>query len=66
MDSMHFKRFIILAVTTFIVVGLAVVGLIVLNDEMQKALVNTKENMYSNSEIQNTEQPSEEEMKVEW
>lgn len=66
MDSMHFKRFIVLAVTTFIVVGLAVVGLIVLNDEMQKALVNTKENMYSNSEIQNTEQPSEEEMKVEW
>lgn len=66
MDSMHFKRFIVLAVTTLIVVGLAVVGLIVLNDEMQKALVNTKENMYSNSEIQNTEQPSEEDMKVEW
>lgn len=66
MDSLHFKRFIVLAVTTVIVVGIAIVGLLVLNDEMQKALINTKNNMYNTSETETTQPSVEEDMKVEW
>lgn len=66
MDSVHLKRFIILAISTLVVVGISVFGLMLLNDEMHKALSNTKDNIYSVTETLSTPSAGEQDMKVEW
>ena len=47
MDKAHAKRLIILAATTLVVVGLAVFGLVTMNEQMQTALVNAHNNVMS-------------------
>lgn len=63
---MHFKRFVVLAITTVVVLALAVIGLLVMNDEMQKALTNTHNNVYSTSESSPESQPETNDVEVKW
>ena len=49
MDKAHTKRFVILASTTLAVIILSIVGLVSMNDQMQKAIVNARNNVSSSS-----------------
>ena len=57
MDSLHTKRFIVLAVATVTVIVFALIGLSVMNNELQKSLITAKNNVQVSS-VEETTNPA--------